>query len=127
MNIEEIREYALSLPLVTEDMAFGPDHLLFRICNKIFGCLDLQRPDSVTVKCDPDYAEDLREHHREIEPAWHWNKRYWNQIDLRGSLSDETIRALIRHSYSQVVAGLPRKVRLAHPDILTIDGTPLNL
>ena len=27
MNIEEIREFALSLPHVTEDMPFGPDVL----------------------------------------------------------------------------------------------------
>ena len=44
MNIETVREYCLSLPLVTEDTAFGPDYILFRVYNKIFACLDLTRP-----------------------------------------------------------------------------------
>lgn len=126
MNIEEIREYCLSMPLATEDQAFGPDNVLFRVCNKIFGCIDLNCSDRIVVKCDADYAAALREHHCEIEPAWHWNKRYWIQIDLQGSLPDETIRSLIRHSYTQVVGGLPRRERLAHPEILSIDDTPPN-
>ncbi|MDE6309577.1 MAG: MmcQ/YjbR family DNA-binding protein, partial [Muribaculaceae bacterium] len=41
MNIEEIREYALSLPHVTEDMPFGPDALALRIGGKIFCLFDL--------------------------------------------------------------------------------------
>lgn len=126
MNIEEIREYCLSMPLATEDQAFGPDNLLFRVCNKIFGCIDLNNAARIVVKCDADYAASLRERHREIEPAWHWNKRYWIQIDLHGSLSDKTVQSLIRHSYTQVVGGLPRRERLEHPEILSIDGTPVS-
>ncbi len=36
MNIEQIREYCLSLPYATEDMPFGEDYLVIRICDKIF-------------------------------------------------------------------------------------------
>ena len=36
MNIEEVREYTLSLPGVTEDQAFGEDILNFRLEGKIF-------------------------------------------------------------------------------------------
>ena len=39
MNIEEVREYTLSLPGVTEDQAFGEDILNFRLEGKIFVCL----------------------------------------------------------------------------------------
>lgn len=31
MNIEDVREYALSLPGTTEDQAYGEDWVLFRI------------------------------------------------------------------------------------------------
>ena len=55
MNIEEVRQYCLSKPLATEDTAFGPEGILFRIYNKIFAYLDLERPDLVVVKCDADY------------------------------------------------------------------------
>ena len=36
MNIEDIRNFALSLPYVTEDMPFGSDALALRIGGKIF-------------------------------------------------------------------------------------------
>ena len=41
MNIEQIREYTLSLPGVTEDQAFGEDILNFRLEGKIFEIPDI--------------------------------------------------------------------------------------
>lgn len=120
MYIETIREYCLSLPMTTEDMAFGDDHLLLRVCNKIFACLGLIDNDFLVLKADPEYAIELREHHPEIEPAWHWNKKYWIQLHLSGKLKDDLILSLIRHSYSEVVKKLPKKVRTEHPELTSI-------
>ena len=39
MNIEQVREYTLSLRGVTEDQAFGEDIINFRLEGKIFVCL----------------------------------------------------------------------------------------
>ena len=39
-----------------------------------------------------DYALELREVHPEIEGAWHWNKKYWNQVNLYGTLEDDFIQ-----------------------------------
>ena len=44
MNIEEVREYALSLPGTTEDQAYGEDWGLFRIEGKIFLHIWLEAP-----------------------------------------------------------------------------------
>lgn len=120
MDIETAREYCLSLPLATEDMAFGEDYLLFRVFNKIFACLSFARTDYFVVKCDPEYALDLRERYAEIEPAWHWNKKYWNQLSFNGALRNDLIFSLIRHSYSEVVKKLPRNIKATHPEILEI-------
>lgn len=122
MNIETFRAYCLSLPLVTEDSAFGPEYLLFRVENKIFACVGLERPDYFVVKCDADYAIDLRDRYPEIAPAWHWNKRYWNQISFRGALTDDFIESLVRHSYSEVVKKLPARFRTAHPEAAAVKG-----
>ncbi len=124
MNIEELRLYCLSLPETTEDMAFGEDYLLIRVCGRIFACIGLTRTDYFVVKCDPDYALELRDHYAEIEPAWHWNKRYWNQLCLHGSLSEDFIKALIRHSYSEVAKKLTKKEKAEHPHILDINQGP---
>lgn len=120
MDIETIREYCLSLPMTTEDMAFGEDCLLFRVCNKIFACISLVREDYFVLKCDPDYAIELRDCYTEIEPAWHWNKKYWNQHKLGGNLREDFLKSLIRHSYAEVVKKLPRRLRTAHPEIAQI-------
>ena len=39
MNIEQVREFTLSLPGVTEDQPFGDDNITFRLEGKIFECL----------------------------------------------------------------------------------------
>jgi len=120
MDIEQIREFCLSLPHVTEDMAFGDDYLLLRVCDKIFACIGLVRTDYFVVKCDPDYAIALRDRYPDIEPAWHWNKRYWNQVSIKGTLSAPFIQQLIRHSYTEVVKKLPRRIKAEFPEIQDI-------
>lgn len=76
--------------------------------------------DNFVLKCDPDYAIELREQHSEIQPAWHWNKKFWNQMPLNGSLRNDFIQSLIRHSYSEVVKKLPKSLKTEHPALLTI-------
>ena len=68
--------------------------------------------DWFCLKCDPEYAIELREHYAGITGAWHWNKKYWNQIAItHGDVPDALIRSLIDHSYNEVVKKLPRKLR----------------
>lgn len=120
MNVETLRDYCLSLPLATEDMPFGEETLVFRVLGKIFALIDLDDPTWFCLKCNPDYALVLRDEHAEITPAWHMNKHYWNQLNIFGSLSDELIASLIRHSYRQVVAKMTNKARQLHPEITTV-------
>ncbi len=120
MTPDEVRQYCLSLPLATEDMVFGDDYINFRILDKIFTCLNLIHGPSIALKCDPDYAIDLRDRYTEIEPAWHWDKKHWNQIECGSSLPSDFIRSLIRHSYSEVVKKLPRRTLAGHPEITEI-------
>lgn len=111
MNIERIREYCLSKPLATEDCAFGPEGVLFRVYNKIFAYLDLERPNLVVVKCAPDYAVSLRNEFEGIRPAWHWNKRYWNEIHFDADVPENLILQLIDHSLDEVLHKLPKRLQ----------------
>lgn len=120
MNVESLREYCLSLPLATEDFPFDETTLVFRVVGKIFAMLDLERPDVVSLKCNPDYALQLREEHPEISGAWHMNKKYWNQVNLDGHLEDAFVCGLVRHSYAEVVKKLTRKERAEHEEITTV-------
>ena len=109
MDIEEFREYCLSLPCTTEDFPFDETVLVFRVKNKIFARIALDNPELGVVKCDPDYAVELRDHYTAIEPAYHWNKQYWNQIWFNRDVTDELLCKLINHSFAEVVKKLPKK------------------
>lgn len=112
MDIESIRGYCLSKPMATEDFPFDDDVLAFRVMNKIFACISLKNPDWFCLKCNPDYAIELREHYPSISGAWHWNKKYWNQLAQGKDLSDDMVRQLIDHSYDEVVKKLPLASRV---------------
>ncbi len=111
MDIEQFREYCLSLPLTTEDMPFDDTVVVFRLKGKIFACITLDKPDIVVLKCDPDRAQELRDHYAAIEGAYHWNKKYWNQIRLDADVDRPLIEELTRHAYNEVNAKLPKKDR----------------
>lgn len=111
MNIEDIRAYCLSKPQATEDLPFDETTLVFRVKNKIFACVSLDNPDYFCMKCDPDYAIELRDRYDGITGAWHWNKKYWNQVTQGAEISDALVRRLIDHAYDEVVKKLPCKVR----------------
>ena len=113
MHIEQLREYCLSKPAVTESCPFGPDILVFKVAGKMFLLTALDdQPTLFSVKCDPDYALELRDRHpHTIQGAYHMNKRHWNQVACNGELTDRQLMDLIDHSYDLVVAGLSAAVR----------------
>ncbi len=112
MNIEELREYCLSLKAATEDMPFEDEYLMFRVFGKWFAVIPLNVPElKVFVKCDPAKAVDLRERYTCVEAAWHFNKKYWNSIVLNQDMDDETVKHWIHHSVEEVVKKLPKKIR----------------
>lgn len=101
MDIESIREYCLSKPGVEETFPFGPDTLVFKIKNKVFLLISLDaQPLRFNVKCDPEYALDLREEYPDtILPGYHMNKKHWNTIVVNGVLSKKLLMKMIDDSY----------------------------
>lgn len=114
MDIEQFRELCLQELEATEDMPFDDTVLVFRLKGKIFGCIFLERPDMVVLKCDAVYAEELRAAFSCIEGAYHWNKKYWNQIALTGQVPDDIIKKLIHHAWLEVNKKLPKKNQVSY-------------
>lgn len=108
MNIEQIREYCLSLQGVTEDMPFGDDTLVFRVMNKIFALVNLDGEIRINLKCEPSRAIALREEFSSILPGYHMNKQHWNTLVMDGSLKNQLITTLIDHSYELIAESLPK-------------------
>lgn len=111
MNIEEIRDYCLAKPGVTEDMPFGEDTLVFRVGEKLFLLTSISRSSQFNVKCDPELAVELRERNSEVQPGYHMNKKHWNTVHTDGNLTRKQLCEMIDHSYDLVLKSLPKKVQ----------------
>lgn len=108
MNIELLREYCLSKPDVEETFPFGPDTLVFKTGGKIFAIAGLEG-EGVNLKCDPEYALELREKYDEITPGYHMNKKHWNTVRFGTGIPKKLFLGLIDHSYELVRKSLPAK------------------
>ena len=104
MNFEEIRDYCISKPGVTEGFPFNDTALVFKVKGKMFALLDLsEEARGITLKCDPELAIELREQYPYVTPAWHFNKKHWNTVYIDGSVPDKDIFSWIDHSYNMVL------------------------
>ncbi len=104
MNIETLREYCILKKGVTESFPFGEDTLVFKTAGKIFALVNLDGDLSINLKCDPEFALELRERYSSVTPGYHMNKKYWNTINLDGTVPDKEVFSWIDHSY-ELVAG----------------------
>ena len=114
MHIENLRDYCLAKEGVTEEMPFGPTTLVFKVGGKIFLLTNL---DTVTdlrmnLKCNPDYAVELRETYMEtVIPGYHMNKKHWNTVYANRELSDDFLYTLIDESYKLVFNSLSKTLQ----------------
>ena len=112
MNIEELREYCLSHKSATEELMFKDEYLVFKVFGKWFAVIPLNDSElTICLKCDPAEAIELRERYNCVEPAWHFNKKYWNSIVLNCDLDDNSVKFWISHSVEEVVKKLPKKTQ----------------
>ena len=111
MNIEEFREYCISKQGVTEEFPFGEMTLVFKVMGKMFALINLDGDWSLSLKCDPQRAIELREIYPAIQPGYHMNKSLWNTVMMDGSLNKKLILDLIDHSYQLVVDKLTLKLK----------------
>jgi len=100
-------------PGAIEAYPFGPDTAVYKVGGKMFALVPHGEPPRVSLKCDPDWAELLRNAYAAVQPGYHLNKKHWNTIVLDGSVPDDELEELIEHSYAIVVGSLPRRVRAA--------------
>ncbi|KQN95966.1 MmcQ-like protein [Arthrobacter sp. Leaf234] len=124
MDVEWLRAACLGLTGAYEDYPFGPEIAVFRVRvpgraappgpGRIFALVRVEvEPLSISLKCDPALAVQLRSAHPEITGAWHLNKKHWNGVRLDGALDEGMLRDLIEDSYDLVVSSLPAVQRAA--------------
>lgn len=109
MTHTELEEYLLSFPDTWLDFPFGENTSVYKIGDKaskegkMFALIDdKSRPLRVSLKCDPQLAETLREQYETVVPGYHLNKKHWNTIICTGQLSDQEVKDLAHLSYQLV-------------------------
>lgn len=121
MNIEQVRDFTLSLHGVIEDQPFGDDNITFRVEGNIFLCLWLGdgkydvcgSASRFACKLLPDRNEELRDRYDAVTPAFHWNKKHWSDVYYE-LLDTDLVTALITESYRLIVSKLPKAVRVKY-------------
>lgn len=123
MNIESFFEYCLSKKGVTEHFPFDADTLVFKVGGKMFALASLKEWEkgepATNLKCDPDYAEELRAQYDDIQPGFHMSKVHWNTVKINRDVSDAFVKELITHSYDLVFKSLSKKIQA---EIIAIDN-----
>ncbi len=109
MNIEELREFCLRLPAVTEDIKWE-EHLAFSVGGKIFCLTNLDPPLKVVLKVPEDQFDDLTESD-EIIQASHFAHRQWMAVTDESRFSRGEWEQYIIQSYTLVKSKLTKKVR----------------
>lgn len=112
MNIEDYREYCLSIKGVTECMPFDEFTLVYKVMSKMISYAPLNPKEGhfwANMKCDPDKSAELMERYEGIYFGPHTDKKYWITIMLESDVPDELIKELINHSVDEVIKKLPKK------------------
>jgi predicted DNA-binding protein (MmcQ/YjbR family) len=107
VNSEQLRALCLSFRGSRETFPFGPETSVFKVFEKIFALSALgAEPLTVSLKCEPLLAEQLRIQHPAITGGYHLNKRHWNTVTIDGSVADRMIAEMVEDSYDLIVSRL---------------------
>ncbi|MEH7819259.1 MmcQ/YjbR family DNA-binding protein [Bacillus altitudinis] len=115
MKKETLQAFCLSLQGATHDYQPEWQADRYHIGGKMFAMMggDVDRKPVITLKCDPQRAEELREMHEGIIPGYYMNKTHWNSIYLDADISSSFVEELIEHSYQLVFHKLTKKAQQA--------------
>ena len=108
MNLEELREYCMSLPAVTEDIKWE-DNLCFCIGEKIFTLTGLNETGRICFKVTPEeYAELIETEHFISAP--YLGRAKWVLMEDFNSISEDELKEWIERSYEIIKSKLPKRI-----------------
>ena len=108
MNIEEFRDYCLSLPDVTEATPFEKFSkgrytiLVFYVGGHMFCYFNIDEFRFITIKCDPEQMAELKERYQAVGEPFNGDKRHWISVEVNGDVNDDMLRVLVHKSYELV-------------------------
>ncbi len=109
MDVEQLRDYCLSLKAVEESFPFNETTLVFKAMGKIFIMVGLDsQPVRFNFKAKPELGLEYRERYPSVIPGYHSDKRHWNTVSLDGSVPSEELVKWVLDSYHLIISSLPK-------------------
>ncbi len=109
MNIEDFRDYCLSLDNdVIEKTPFGKfaarydSILVFYTVGHMFCVVDIDNFNSVNVKAAPDEIDRIKLAYSSVSKPLNLSERHWIQLDFNGDIPDSEIYRLVKNSFDTV-------------------------
>ena len=124
MDLDGLITYCSAKAGVEETFPFDEDTLVMKVMGKMFAATSItDLPFRVNLKCDPEWAIELRDEHAEVLPGWHMNKKHWNTVVIgEGRLEQSLILKMIDHSYELVVKSLTKAKKLELEELKKDNG-----
>jgi len=107
MNIEEYRDYCLSLGTdVYEKLPFqkfksGEGVLVFYVCGHMFSFFDCNDFSVISLKCQPERIDELKAQYDCVGKPYNESPKYWIGINPHIA-EDELLKELTKNSYNIV-------------------------
>lgn len=111
MDLAAVKAYCLARPGAHGGDKPEWDAWVGWVGTKMFALVSEHRGGSINLKCDPIWAQLLRQTYAAVEPGYHMNKQHWNTVLVDGSVPDDELKVMIDHSHQRVVAGLTKRER----------------
>ena len=108
-DLDQLREYCLSLPAVTEDVKWEND-LVFSVGNKMFCVCGLEQPLRFSLKVRDQDFEELS-NRAGFKPAPYLARAKWVLVTEPSALRTKEWRELVKQSYELVRNKLSKKIR----------------
>jgi predicted DNA-binding protein (MmcQ/YjbR family) len=110
IDAEWLRKVCLALPQTTEQMQWGCN-LVFKVGGKMYAVAPLEpAPVCLSFKCSDESFAELTER-PQIIPAPYLARAKWVALEAPEALSRAELARLLRVSYEQVFAKLPKRVQ----------------
>lgn len=115
MNIEDYREYCLSLGEDMEEklpftaFRYASGVLVFYVHGHMFSFFDCDNFSVITLKCQPERIDELKARYDCIGKPFNLPSKYWIGVDANAA-EEELLKDLTRNSYEIVKAKYSKKL-----------------
>lgn len=113
-TLQEKVALCLTLKGAKETFPFDSKMHALTLGGKIFALIHMYHGELyVSVKCQPERIDLLRDEYMSIKPGYHLNKKHWITLVINEEydVEAETEFALIKNSYQLIFDKLPKKAQ----------------